>query len=337
MRVFVTGGNGFIGSVVVRALASGGHDVVCLLRETSRVDRIEMLPFERAAGDVRDVASLRSAMSRCGATIHLAAPGGWAEDDPALLHEVIEGGTRNVLAVASELPGHRVVFVSSSAAINASDTPQIFDERAEFTVTDPVLHYAHAKHHAELSAREAFERGVQVVVVNPAEVYGPGDATLGTAENLIDFAKSIPVLVCHGGTSVVHVDDVAAGIVAALERGRPGERYILGGENLTIRQLATLVLELLGRRVPIVAVPNVMARFVSRLAIALHVPLPYNPHVVPYASRYWFVDSAKARRELGVTFRGARETIQPTLEWLRRGGYLSRKRGAPPAGPGWPA
>jgi dihydroflavonol-4-reductase len=336
MRVFVTGGNGFIGSAVVRDLVRCGHGVVCLLRETSRVDRIETLAFERARGDVRDVGSLRAAMGTCVGTIHLAAPGGWAEDDPALLKEVIEGGTRNVLAVATELPGHRVVVVSSSAAIDASDTPRVLDEGAEFTVQDPTLHYAHAKHHAELAAREAFARGVKVIVVNPAEVYGPGDASLGTAQNLIDFATSVPVLVCRGGTTVVHVDDVATGILAALERGRPGERYILGGESLTIRQLAALVLELIGRRVPIVSVPNPIARFVSRLAIALHVPLPYNPHVVPYATRYWFVDSAKARRELGVTFRGARETIEPTIEWLTRAGYLSRKHSAPVPGPGWP-
>ena len=329
MRVFVTGGNGFIGSVVVRELVNAGHDVVCLLRETSRIDRIESLPFARAPGDVRDVTSLRNAMRMCDGTIHLAAPGGWQDDDPALLSEVIEDGTRNVLAVASHLATHRVVVVSSTAAIDASDTPQVFDERAEFTVRDSSLHYAHAKHRAEIIAREAYARGVPVIVVNPAEVYGPGDTALGTARNLIDFATATPVLVCHGGTSVVHVDDVAAGIVSALECGRPGERYILGGENVTIRQLAELVLDLVGRRAPIATIPNAAARLVSRAAVALHVPLPYNPHVVPYATRYWFVDNAKARRELGVRFRGARETIQSTLEWLRHAGALSDKRDTP--------
>jgi dihydroflavonol-4-reductase len=326
MRVFVTGGNGFIGAEVVRGLEQTGRHVVCLLRATSRVDRIDGVSFERALGDVRDVESLRAPMRTCDATIHLAAPGGWDHDDPALLRAVIEDGTRNVLTVASELPRHRVVLVSSTAAIDASDTPTVFDERAEFTVSDPSLHYAHAKHRAEVAARAAYERGVAVIVVNPAEVYGPGDTALGTARNLIDFAMETPVLVCRGGTSVVHVEDVATGIVAALDRGRPGERYILGGENLTIRQLAELVLYVLGRRAPIVTVPNAIARAVSRLAVALHVPLPYNPHVVPYATRYWFVDSTKARRELGVTFRSARETIQSTLDWLERAGHLSRRR-----------
>lgn len=317
MNVFVTGGNGFIGSAVVRQLVASGHRVVCLLRPTSHTERIDDLPFDRAPGDVRDPAATRAAMPSCDCTIHLAAPGSWEDDESSALSEVIEGGARNVLEVAATLPSHRVVVVSSTAAINGSDTPQVFDERAEFTVRDPVLRYAHAKHRMEALAAQAFARGVPVVIVNPAEVYGPDDTSLVTAGNLIDFAKSRPVLVCRGGTSVVHVADVAAGILAALERGRPGERYILGGENLTIRQLAELCLALLGRRATIVTAPNGLARVMSRAGARLHLPLPYNPHVVPYATRYWFVDNAKARRELGVSFRNARETIQSTLEWLK--------------------
>jgi dihydroflavonol-4-reductase len=322
MRVFVTGGNGFIGSAVVRELVARGHTPVCLLRKTSDTRRIDALPFQRAEGDVRDLASVRAGMTGCDGTAHLAAPGGWHADDAAGLEDVIVNGARNVLEAASALPGHRVLLVSSSAAINASDGPTVFDERAEFTVRNPQLHYAHAKHKAELVARDAFSRGVAVIIVNPAEVYGPGDTALGTSANLIDFAKAIPVLVCDGGTSVVHVDDVAHGIVAALERGRPGERYILGGENLTVRQLAELTLELTGRHMPILPVPNGISRFVASAAIRLHVPVPFNPHVVPYATLYWFVTSAKAQRELGVTFRNGRETISSTIDWLRDKGML---------------
>jgi dihydroflavonol-4-reductase len=322
MRVFVTGGNGFIGSAVVRELVARGHTPVCLLRKTSDTKRIDALPFQRADGDVRDLTSVRAGMTGCDGTAHLAAPGGWHADDAAGLEDVIVNGARNVLEAASALPGHRVLLVSSSAAINASDGPTVFDERAEFTVKNPQLHYAHAKHKAELVARDAFSRGVAVIIVNPAEVYGPGDTALGTSANLIDFAKAIPVLVCDGGTSVVHVDDVAHGIVAALERGRPGERYILGGENLTVRQLAELTLELTGRHMPILPVPNGISRFVASAAIRLHVPVPFNPHVVPYATLYWFVTSAKAQRELGVTFRNGRETISSTIDWLRDKGML---------------
>lgn len=117
---------------------------------------------------------------------------------------------------------------------------------------------------------------------------------------------------------------MAAGIIAALTRGRPGERYILGGENVTIRGLAELVLELAGRRVPVVEVPNGVVRLATRVAVTLRLPLPYNAHVVPYATRYWFVDSTKAQRELGVSFRGARATIAATIEWLHDTNRLAR-------------
>lgn len=330
MRVLVTGGNGFIGSEVVRGLVTSGHEVVCLLRRTSRTERIDDLRVLRASGDVCDLESLRVAARGCAGTIHLAAPGGWGSDEPETLRRVIEGGTRNVLEVAGELEDHRVVFVSSTAAIDASDRPHIFDERAPFTIRDRSLHYAHAKHQAELLAQVAHVRGVPVVIVNPAEVYGPNDTALGTARNLVDFATSRPVLVCRGGTSVVHVSDVAAGAIAALQRGQPGERYILAGENLTIRQLALLVLDVLGRHTRIVRIPNVVARTVSRAAVRMHIPLPYDPHVVPYATRYWFVDSRKARRELGVSFRGARDTIAPTLAWLQRAGLIPMTAGSSP-------
>jgi dihydroflavonol-4-reductase len=326
MRVFVTGGNGFIGSAVVRDLVTSSHHVVCLLRPTSRTERIDGLPLERVAGDVRDADSIRAGMRGCGATIHLAAPGGWVKDEASMLRDVIEGGTRNVLNAAREIGDHRVIVVSSTAAINGSETPQLFDEQTDFTVRDPALGYAHAKHRAEILARQAHENGLSVVIVNPAEVYGPGDTALGTASNLIDLATARPVLVCRGGTNVVHVADVSAGILGAMLRGRSGERYILGGENLTIRQLAELVLELVGRHASIVSLPNRLARLLSRVAMRMRIPLGYNPHVVPYATRYWFVDNAKARRELGVTFRDARETIGSTLSWLKRIGFSVRMR-----------
>lgn len=322
MKICVTGGNGFIGSWTVRKLVEQGHAVRCVLRPASRTERIDDLPLERAVGDVCDAESLRSAMSGCDATIHLAAPGGWEADDPALLRRVIEAGTHNVLAAAETLPTHRVVVVSSTAAINASDSPRVFDEQSDFTVRDELLAYALAKHRAEVITLSACSRGVNAVIVNPSEVYGPNDTALCTANNLIDIATSTPVLACRGGTSVVHVEDVAKGVIAALTRGRAGQRYILGGENLDIYKLAQLVLELIGRRARIVMVPNAVIRPVARAAMRWRVPLPFNPHVALYATRYWFVDNTKARRELGLSFRDARSTLSDTIDWLRETGRL---------------
>jgi dihydroflavonol-4-reductase len=323
MKVLVTGGNGFIGSVVVRLLVAGGHQVRCLLRQSSQTERLAELPYERAEGDVRDAAAVARAVDGCGAVIHLASLSAWDLIDSPLMDEVVEGGTRNVLAAAKARPGTRVVFVSSILAINGSAAPQTFDETAAWTLDEGELIYSRSKRQAEALCQDAVKAGVDVVIVNPGEVYGPHDTALITACNLIDFAKSSPVLVCDGGTSVVYVDDVAVAIVRAMERGRRGERYILGGENLTIRQLAEQCLALLGQKKTILKIPNVVIRTVAAVGKKLRLPLPFNPHVIPYATRYWFMDPGKAQRELGVSFRSARDTLAPTLAWLKESGRIA--------------
>jgi dihydroflavonol-4-reductase len=161
-----------------------------------------------------------------------------------------------------------------------------------------------------------------VVIVNPAEVYGPDDEGMVTAGNLLEFARSWPVLVCDGGISLAHVDDIADGIVAALERGRAGERYILAGQNVSVGELAALTLDILKRHRPIVRFPNPLLKLLAWMGMHLHMPLPFIPQVVPYATLYWYMDSSKARRELGVSFRPARETLMSTLAWLRESGRL---------------
>ena len=325
MKVLVTGGNGFIGSVVVRhARSAEGHAVRCLLRPTSNTERLEGASYERAIGDVRDAASVERAVDGCDAIIHLASLSAWDQIDSPLMDEVVVGGTNHVLDVARAHPGTRVVFVSSILAINGSAKPHEFDESSGWTLKDRQLSYSRCKREAEAICRaELSQSSVPIVIVNPGEVYGPNDTALITACNLIDFAKSKPVLVCTGGTSIVYVDDVALAIVRALERGRTGERYILGGDNLSVKQLATLTLELLGQRKSIIRVPNRVIEVLTRVATRLRIPLPYNPHVIPYATKFWFVSSQKAQRELGVTFRSARETLTPTLHWLKETGRIT--------------
>ncbi|TVR02784.1 MAG: NAD-dependent epimerase/dehydratase family protein [Deltaproteobacteria bacterium] len=321
MKVFLTGGHGFIGSRVVSQLLDEGHGVRCLVRSTSDTARIDGLTWERVVGDVRDADSLREGMHGCDAVIHLASPSSWNDINSPAMSAIVEGGTQNVLEAAGERP---VVFASSIIAVGASEGgPVIHDESSPFNLTDPSLVYAHAKNRAEELCRLAASKGQHVVIVNPAEVYGPEDTGMVTAGNLVDFAKSRPVFVSHGGTSVVHVDDVANGTIRALEKGRSGERYILGGDNLTVRQLAELTLELLGLDRSVIAVPTPILRGLASAGSLLRIPLPFNPLVIPYATRYFFMNNQKATEELGVTFRGARAVLEPTLEWLRGAGHIA--------------
>jgi dihydroflavonol-4-reductase len=274
-------------------------------------------------------------MAGAGGVVHLASLSSWDLIDSPEMRATVEDGTGNVLQAAHEQGQPRFVFVSSLTAVGASDEPRALDESTEFTLEDePGLVYAQAKRRAESMCRRFFEAGLPVVIVNPGEVYGPNDHALVTAATLLDFARSSPVLVCRGGVSVVHVEDVSLGIVRALESGCPGERYILGGENLTVRELASLTLEVIGVRKRIVSVPNGLIRALTKVATTLSIPLPYNPKLIPYVTRFWFADASKASRELGVTFRSARDTLASTVEWLRAAGHIegTTESGARPAG-----
>jgi dihydroflavonol-4-reductase len=321
MRILVTGSSGFIGSVVLRKLLAQGHTVRCLVRRTSNTVRIDNLESERTEGDIRDQSSVREAILNCDAVIHLACIANWSDIHSTEMHDVVVGGTKNILAAAQTAGCSRVVYVSSSLAINGSDSPRLFDETSRHEKIAG-LGYARAKLEAEDLCRDAARGGLNVVIVNPGEVYGPNDTGLVTAGNLIDFAKSFPVFVCRGGTAIVYIDDVADGIIAALTRGRTGERYILSGENVSVRQIAETTLEILGQKKRIVLLPNWLVRGVAWAGRTFRIPLPFNPAVVPYATLYWFMNNSKARDELGMEFRSARETLRPTLFWLRELGYI---------------
>lgn len=322
MKVFVTGGNGFIGSRVVARLLARGDSVRCLLRPSSKTARIDGLGWERHDGDVTDRASLVFGIAGCDAIIHLASISSWGQIRSPKMREVVVGGTENVLSAAREAGGPRVVFVSSGTAIQGTPEPTVLDERAEWNMDRGVYLYAAAKHDAEqICARYAAD-GLPVLTVNPCGVYGPQDDDLITAANLIDVLKGWPALAVAGGTAVAHVDDMADGILAALDRGCPGERYILGGENITVRQLVELTLEAGGQKKWILQLPNGLVKGVVKGMAKIGLPTPVIPDVLDYATLYWWVDCAKAERELGYTYRPAREVIGDTVRWLRESGRV---------------
>ncbi|MES2503383.1 MAG: NAD-dependent epimerase/dehydratase family protein [Myxococcota bacterium] len=315
MRIFVTGGNGFIGSHVVKTLLSKGYQVRCLLRPTSDTKRLSGLDYEPVLGDVRHQDSLTTGMSGCDGIVHLASLSSWNDIASPAMHEIVVSGSKNLFQAAKAHGISKTVFVSSAAAINGSKTPELQNEDSTFSLEKHHLPYSKAKRAVE-------QMDFPFVTVNPGEVYGPNDWNFITAGNLVDFAESAPVMVCAGGTSVVHVEDVASGIVAALEKGRIGQRYILGGDNLTIRELAKLTLDILGQNKRILQIPNGLLRIAGKTASALKLPFPIHPNVIPYATRYWMMDNEKAKRELGVSFRNARDTLEPTLMWLKNEGLI---------------
>ncbi len=321
MRIFVTGGSGFIGSRVVHTLLKLGHSVRCLLRERSKTCRIDGLDYEKHTGDIRDFDSLLPGLADCDAVIHLAGISDWTDIRSQSLEEVIVEGSRKLFEACLRSQASRCVYISSAAAINASSKPVVFNEDSPFELDDTSLHYAIAKHKVELAVLEYARNGLAVITVNPVEVYGPEDTGLITAGNILDIMKSFPALACTGGTAIAHVDDVADGIIRALLYGRSGERYILGGDNLTIEEIVRLTLSIAGQKKPVVKIPNRLLRFTMRAAAKMGIKPPVSPEVLDYATRYFFMDSSKAKRELGYKTRPAAEVLKPVVDWLRLAGY----------------
>lgn len=321
-RIFVTGGNGFVGSRLVRLLCDSGYQVRLLLREHSRIDRIEDLAFERCSGDVRDLNSLIEGMRGCTSVLHLAGLSRWDEIQSDEMPRVVVEGTENALVAASRSGVRRFVQCSSIVAVNGTDRAETSNEESIYRpCREAELIYSRSKRDAEAACLRHQSEHLSVMIVNPGEVYGPDDNDLITAGNLLDFARSYPVIVTVGGTCIVHVDDVAEGLLAALLKGRSGRRYILAGANLTLRDLARTTLRILNRRAPVVVIPRAAVIALARAGTHWKVPLPFEPAVAPYAVQYWFASSERARRELGLSFRSAEEILRPTLNWLVEKGH----------------
>lgn len=321
MKILVTGGNGFLGSRTVHELSRRGYQLRCLLRSESKTNRISSLPYERIVGDIQNLQSLVDATRDCAAIIHLAGVSSWSQIKTAReahqLETIIVEGTRNVLEAARINRVPRTVYVSSCAAINGSTEKHVYDETAEYSPPSTHLEYSDAKHKAEEVVQSYVrEHALDAVIVNPSEVYGPNDQDLITAENLISILNQTPAFACSGGTSIAHVDDIARGICLAMERGRSGERYILGGENLTIEDLVKTVRKIGKKRGPVVSLPNALLLKVSKWFLKFGLSPPIPEDVLEYAVLYWFVDSSKAKKELGYRSRPASETFAEVVDWL---------------------
>jgi dihydroflavonol-4-reductase len=323
-KIFITGGAGFIGSRVVAHCIEQGYEVRCLLRSTSNTRRLEGLEYERFDGDITDSHSMEQGISGCTHVIHLASLSNWKDIHSPKMPLVVIEGSKNVLEGAKKAGNLPVVYVSSSTAVDGTEAKVILNEDSPLTLNKKAFVYPHAKKQVEEICKAEAAKGLPVVIVNPTEVYGPNDWDKITSGNLIDFATTKEVQLAKGGTSIVHVDDVAAGILAALEKGRPGERYILGGENMEFTELAKLTLEILGIQKKISLIPRNMLLFLAWMSKTFKINMGFEPAVIPYAVKYWFVDNSKARKELGVSFRSPREILEPTLAWVKEAGMLNK-------------
>jgi dihydroflavonol-4-reductase len=326
LNVLVTGSTGFIGSHLCRAVAAQGHSVRAFHRPSSSLRLLEGLQVEHITGDLAQPESLLAAMEGIEVVFHAAAWMG-SQDQPGRLYAVTVEGTRNVLQAALQQGVCRVVHTSSVAALGVprmqntspEGSPALIDENHSWNIPPHWYPYGYAKYLAELEVQKAVAKGLDVVMVNPSLVFGPGDAYRQSTSLVTQVAhRRIPFAI-EGGMNVIHVNDVIHGHLAALERGRTGHRYILGNENLTYLQLFALISSVTGSAAPAMVLPGWLVRAAALPAALfqsfLDLPVPSN--LLRLAGAHFFFNLRKAREELGwEPCRPAQEAIQDAFTWF---------------------
>ena len=347
MLALVTGATGFLGSHVARVLAQQGARLRLLVRPTSDLRNLnddDLKNADRVEGDLRDAASISKALSGCDVVFHVAADYRlWVRDPDEMYRSNVEG-TRSLLEAARKLGVRRVVYTSSVATMGFTSnhaaagvrsaegarplTSTVADEESPVSLTDMIGHYKRSKFMAEQVAVEAARSGVDVVIVNPTTPVGERDIKpTPTGRIVLDFLKRKFPAYVETGLNLVDATECARGHVQALEKGRSGERYILGGENLTLKQILDRLAAITGLKSPTLKLPHVFA-FATGVVDEMVTGrlLGREPRAtidaVRMGRKMMFVSSAKAERELGWRTVPVDGALRRSVEWFRGNGYV---------------
>jgi dihydroflavonol-4-reductase len=327
MKALVTGATGFVGAAVARALLGAQWQVRVLARRGSDRRNLKSLELEVSEGDLADSRSLERAAQGCDGLFHVAADYRLGARDPAELYRANVEGTRNVLSAAHRSGVRRIVYTSSVATIGipADGTPG--DEQSANSLENMIGHYKRSKYLAEEVVREAAQGGISVVIVSPSTPVGPGDVKpTPTGQLVLDAAAGRMPAYVDTGLNIVHVDDVAAGHLLAYERGRAGERYILGGQDMSLRDILELIARLEGRNPPRVRLPYGVVLPIAYLAEGFARLTGRSGRItlegVRMSRKKMFFSSAKAVRELGYRWRPPVQAFEDAIRWFRDNGLL---------------
>lgn len=323
----VTGGSGFVGSHVVRALLAKRRTVRCLVRAGSRRDNLDGLPVEIAVGDLTDPASLARALSGVHTLYHVAADYRLWAKDPQELYRANAGGTESILAAAAGAGVAKVVYTSSVAALGLKDDGSPGDETTPVVRDRIIGHYKKSKYDAEQVAVAWAAKGLPVVIVNPSTPIGERDIKpTPTGKLIVDFLnRKLPAYV-DTGLNLVDVRDVAAGHLAAAEKGRAGERYILGNRDMTLKEILDTLALLTGLPAPTVRLPHWIPLSVAAVSTAWAGLTGKAPEIslesVRMSTHRMFFDPGKAVRELGLPRTSVEEPLARAVAWFREKGYV---------------
>ncbi len=320
MNLLVTGGTGFLGSALVPLLASGGHRLRLLQR--SAAPEAEALGAEVLRASVSDEEATAAALDGVDAVLHLAGHVSFDPDDPVAMYELHVQATRRLLEACAAKGVKRVVLASSSGTIAVSREDRVATEADGYpiSVVGDWPYYLSKIYQEKAALRIHRDTGLPLVVLNPSLLLGPGDARLSSTDVVFKFMERRIPAMPTGGLSFVDARDAAAAFAAALEKGRPGERYLLGGANMTFRELFSRLERLTGIPAPKVTLPSALNVAGSKLLERLHAwrgtETPLDPRSAEMGERFWYCDSSKAERELGFAPRDPQETLFETVRWL---------------------
>jgi dihydroflavonol-4-reductase len=325
MRAFITGATGFVGANLARLLLEKGYEVRALVRPQSNSKNLEGLDIERVEGHLCDP-SLGEHIQGCQVAFHVAAHYSLWQSDGEELHHSNVLGTRNILAAAREAGVERTVYTSSVAAIGVPGDGTIADETYQSPVEKLVGYYKKSKYWAEQEAHAAIRQGQDIVIVNPSTPIGPWDIKpTPTGDIIVRFLRRGMPVYLNTGLNLIHVQDVAAGHILALEKGKTGERYILGNENITLAQMLGMLSDLTGipapkRQIPAwipLSVSWVDEMVLARLGKAPSVPLDG----VRMSQQVMFYDATKAFQDLGLPQTPIKTALQQAVTWFLENGY----------------
>ncbi|HEY7353976.1 MAG TPA: hopanoid-associated sugar epimerase [Terriglobales bacterium] len=328
MLALVTGSTGFLGSHVARALAQQGADLRLLVRASSNTKNIDDLNAERVIGDLRDAASLEKGTAGCDVVFHVAADYRLWVRDPEEMYRANVEGTRAILDAARKNGVRRVVYTSSVATMGFTSNGKPADENSPVSLDNMIGPYKRSKFMAEQVAMEAARGGQDVVVVNPTTPVGKRDIKpTPTGRIVVDFLKRKFPAYVDTGLNLVDARECALGHTVALEKGRPGERYILGGENLTLKQILDKLAAITGLPSPKIRVPYVFALATGVVDEVVTGRLRGKEpratiDAVRMGRKKMFVSSAKAERELGWKCVPVDDALRRAVEWFEQNGYV---------------
>ena len=327
MKVFITGATGFVGGHVARAYAAEGASMRLLTRSSSNLAGIAGIAAETVVGDLRQPEALRSALSGCDVLVHVAADYRLWVRDPEEMYAANVYGTRELLKLAREVGVSRVVYTSSVATMGFKTDATIVDETTPVSLANMIGHYKRSKFLAEQEAISAARAGQHVMILNPTTPIGPGDAKpTPTGRILVDFLnRNFPAYV-DTGLNLVDVTEVARMHVAALLRGTPGERYILGGENLTLKQILDRLSTMTGLPSPSMKVPHAVAMAFAFYDENFNGKLRGKEpratvEAVRMGRKMMFATSAKSERELGFRILPVYPALRAAVDWFLVNGY----------------